>query len=59
MEHTACANCDKFVDSISQFHGGLTHVVHVYGNEVPFSEAFPPVVDVLDSKEGHYDELAK
>jgi hypothetical protein len=59
MEHSACANCPRFVESLAGFGGGLQRVVHFSGSEVAFADAFPAMPDVLDSKEGGYDELAK
>jgi hypothetical protein len=59
MEHSACANCPRFVESLAGFGGGLQRVVHFSGAEVAFADAFPAMPDVLDSKEGGYDELAK
>jgi hypothetical protein len=59
MEHTACANCQRFVDSLQSFGGNLTKVLHFSGAEVGFGDAFPPIADILDSKEHGYDELAK
>ncbi len=59
MEHTACANCTRFVESLQKFGGNLQRVIHVSGVEVAFHDAFPPIADILNSKEGGYDDVQK